>query len=198
MTEWIERCLADPAEQMPDEVRTHAEQCSPCKARIQTVQLLAGTDSRVDTPPDLAGRIVGRIGDRRTKPRRDTMRLIGRAAGIAAVAIVALLIGVQTGLVNGNDAPATSHENDHAITVRLTLDAPHAEQVVVVGDWNGWRGEPMARKSADGHWEVTIRIEPGKEYLYQFVINDEEWIPDPTAPFTVDDGFGGRNSVLDA
>ena len=35
-----------------------------------------------------------------------------------------------------------------------------------------------------------------RSYTYSFVIDGERWVPDPGAPETVDDGFGGVNSIL--
>jgi len=90
-------------------------------------------------------------------------------------------------------------EGNHRITVHLTLEAPEAENVAVVGDWNKWDPEvhQMRDENGDGIWELSIHIEEGGEYQYQFLINGEKWIPDPKAPLKVKDGFGGTNSILD-
>jgi len=84
------------------------------------------------------------------------------------------------------------------ITVHLTLEAPEAESVAVVGDWNGWDPEKnrMSDPNRDGIWELRLKLEKGGEYQYQFLINGNRWIPDPDAPLKVKDGFGGTNSVL--
>jgi 1,4-alpha-glucan branching enzyme len=40
-----------------------------------------------------------------------------------------------------------------------------------------------------------VPVVPGRRYQYQFVV-DGRWVTDPLAP-AADDGFGGRNAVLD-
>jgi hypothetical protein len=84
------------------------------------------------------------------------------------------------------------------VVVRLELAAPAAESVAVVGDWNGWdpRAHPLSERNSTGLWEIEIEILSGEEYRYQFLVDGEQWIPDPEAPITVSDGFGGTNSVL--
>ncbi len=48
-------------------------------------------------------------------------------------------------------------------------------------------------------WEVwvgQVQVQPGR-YNYVIVVDGERMLVDPTAPQVVDDGFGGKNSVLD-
>ena len=84
------------------------------------------------------------------------------------------------------------------MVVRFYLEAPSASTVALVGDWNDWDGEAHLLRDVegDGLWETEIRLVPGREYRYQFFIDGKEWIADPGAPLSVDDGFGGKNSVL--
>jgi 1,4-alpha-glucan branching enzyme len=90
-------------------------------------------------------------------------------------------------------------QSPRTVTVHLTLEAPTARTVSVVGDWNQWNPDAHVMKDAneDGVWEIRLKLEPDQVYQYQFIINDERWIPDPESPVKVDDGFGGTNSVLD-
>lgn len=82
------------------------------------------------------------------------------------------------------------------VFVRFELTAPDARAVAVAGSFNGWRPEtlPMRRQAA-GVWSVTIPLALG-EYRYEFVVDGRQWVVDPTAHALVDDGFGGRNSVI--
>ena len=52
----------------------------------------------------------------------------------------------------------------------------------------------MVRGTA-GIWSVTVALPIG-EHRYEFVVDQTRWVPDPTAHAQVDDGFGGRNSVI--
>jgi 1,4-alpha-glucan branching enzyme len=80
--------------------------------------------------------------------------------------------------------------------VRFALPAPKAISVAVAGSFNGWDAGAHRLAGPDEHgiWTVTLPLPPGR-YEYLFVINGTEWAADPSAP-AVDDGFGGRNSVI--
>jgi hypothetical protein len=105
-------------------------------------------------------------------------------------------------------APATGEPIRRAATVRSVEDpavsdglvrfrmlAPDAEQVYVVGDFNGWSPEatPLSRRSG-GWWEMTVELPPGS---YQFIyLVDGETLTPPRAATRVDDGFGGENGLF--
>jgi 1,4-alpha-glucan branching enzyme len=99
---------------------------------------------------------------------------------------------VVTSAVIGSGAQSDS------VVVHLSLEAPEAEAVSVVGDWNDWdpKAHVMKDENGDGVWEVRIEVSKDREYEYQFLLNGDKWIPDPNAPLHVSDGFGGKNSVL--
>ncbi|MCF7929304.1 MAG: isoamylase early set domain-containing protein [Spirochaetales bacterium] len=110
--------------------------------------------------------------------------------------------------ISGEEAPAvtlpesTEAPQETAIIVHLRLEAPEAESVSVVGDWNGWDPQEhrMHDKDGNGIWELRLKIHESGEYQYQFLVNGkegEQWIPDPKSPLQVSDGFGGTNSILD-
>jgi len=67
--------------------------------------------------------------------------------------------------------------------------------VAVAGDFNGWSTEATPlRRGPGGTWTVELPLGPGR-HQYQFVV-DDVFVPDPAGP-TVDDGFGGKNAVID-
>jgi len=91
-------------------------------------------------------------------------------------------------------APAVVADLD-TVFVRFELVAPQARSASVAGSFNGWdpNALPM-RRSASGTWIVTVPLAVG-EHQYQFVVDGTRWEPDPSAAI-VEDGFGGRNSVI--
>lgn len=110
---------------------------------------------------------------------------------------------VPSGAISSEDVTSEAAVSSDAavpspVVVRLELLAPAAESVAVVGDWNGWdpQAHHLSERNGSGLWEIEIEVLPGEEYRYQFLIDGEQWIPDPTSPITVGDGFGGTNSVL--
>ena len=71
------------------------------------------------------------------------------------------------------------------------------KSVAVAGTFNGWNKNANALKAdADGKtWRLTLPLNYG-QYLYKFVLNDENWIIDPAAKNQEIDGEGNSNSVL--
>jgi hypothetical protein len=81
------------------------------------------------------------------------------------------------------------------VYVRFELRQPDASAVHLAGDFNEWApgAIPLVR-SDGGVWSVTLPMTVG-QHAYQFIVDGERWVPDPEAA-VVDDGFGGRNSVI--
>jgi 1,4-alpha-glucan branching enzyme len=79
--------------------------------------------------------------------------------------------------------------------VVLEIVSPAAKQVQVAGSFNEWNPErtPLAPAS-NGRWTSNLLLGPGR-HEYLFVV-DGQWIPDPNARESVNNPFGGRNSVL--
>ncbi|MBI4395584.1 MAG: diguanylate cyclase [Elusimicrobia bacterium] len=79
----------------------------------------------------------------------------------------------------------------------LKSDDPHVQQVCVVGDFNNWnkRTHLMTRLPSGNEWEIAISIKPGR-YRYKFLVNNTQWLPDPSAQEFESDGFGGQCSIL--
>jgi len=73
-------------------------------------------------------------------------------------------------------------------------------KVHVAGSFNNWAGTiaagGWAMTLANGAWSVTKQLAPG-QYQYKLVLDESQWIADPSDPNTAPDGFGGNNSVLD-
>jgi hypothetical protein len=91
-------------------------------------------------------------------------------------------------------APATTCEK----TFRLENNGG-AQTVWLTGSFTSWGGNPGAgaielTKDTGSVWNVTRTMESG-EYQYKFIVDGNTWIADPGNPNSVDDGFGGHNSV---
>jgi anti-sigma factor RsiW len=69
-------------------------------------------------------------------------------------------------------------------------------QVAVAGSFNGWKAGLIPMRKQGEAWTATLILPPGS-YEYMFIEDDTRWVTDPRAPLTRDDGFGGRNAVLD-
>jgi glycosidase len=72
-----------------------------------------------------------------------------------------------------------------------------AKKVVVTGNWLGWSTDvaaPLTDVDADGTFTGTVKLGAGA-WQYKFVA-DGKWFTDPLNLDTLDDGFGGKNSVI--
>ena len=93
--------------------------------------------------------------------------------------------------------------------ILFQYDAPSARQVNLAGNFpnNEWLkhgdkidvmrddGESGDRVAGDGIWSIIKPLSAGR-YEYKFVVDHNSWVEDPNALETVDDGYGGKNSVL--
>lgn len=79
--------------------------------------------------------------------------------------------------------------------VAFELIKPEAKTVFLAGSFNGWKPDqtPLER-TRDGKWMREVRPKPGR-HEYLFVV-DGSWQPDPLANESVENPFGGKNSVV--
>jgi 1,4-alpha-glucan branching enzyme len=82
--------------------------------------------------------------------------------------------------------------------VLFTIQAPKAQKVAIVGDFNNWSmtADPMYDREEKGLWSVTLPLQPG-HYEYKYVIDGEKWTHDVGNPKRIKDGFGSYNSVVE-
>jgi 1,4-alpha-glucan branching enzyme len=104
---------------------------------------------------------------------------------------------VVVGPVDPSEKPDRPIETptSRVFNVEFTLNAPSANAVSLVGDFNNWSStaSPM-QKRPNGEWAVMLQMPLGR-HEYKFVVDGREQ-SDPQNPEQVDDGKGGRKSVL--
>jgi glycosidase len=71
--------------------------------------------------------------------------------------------------------------------------------VTVIGSFDNWgAGVPMTLNG--GSWQATVNVAWDAQTVYKFHVTyssaPDAWLPDPNNPTQVDDGYGGKNSVL--
>ena len=67
----------------------------------------------------------------------------------------------------------------------------HGDKVDMMHD-DGKNGDKIAK---DGIWSI-VKVLPSGRYQYKFVVDRNTWIEDPNALESIDDGYGGKNSIL--
>ena len=93
--------------------------------------------------------------------------------------------------------------------ILFQYDAPSARLVNLAGNFpdNEWLkygnqfdvmhddGKNGDKVAGDGIWSIVKPLSVGR-YEYKFLVDRNSWFEDPNALETVDDGYGGKNSVL--
>ncbi len=81
-------------------------------------------------------------------------------------------------------------------SARFVIQAPQAKEVDVIGSFNHWdpHSDRLEGPGKNGVWTITIPLSEGR-YEYLFLIDGKTGLLDPATP-SVEDGLGGRNSVI--
>ena len=85
---------------------------------------------------------------------------------------------------------------DNVVKVTFALPSEAAsDSVRLVGEFNGWEGTPLERQK-DGTWKTTVALEPGREYEFRYLADEQKWLNEPAADRQVSNPFGEDNSVV--
>jgi len=88
---------------------------------------------------------------------------------------------------------------------KVTFELPKAElpegieveSVHLVGEFNDWGHTATSMKrSKKGVFRATLELEPGREYLFRYLINGEVWHNEWHADAYVPTGLGDDNCVV--
>ncbi len=114
---------------------------------------------------------------------------------VAASRALVLCLGALSATPNSVFAQtrfANSTSSGRVHTFEFRPETP-VRSVNVAGTFNGWNKDANALQlGADGVWRAALPLAFGRQE-YKFVLNGEQWIPDPKAPAQND---GNGNSVL--
>jgi hypothetical protein len=119
-----------------------------------------------------------------------SFRLVGAAAAAVLVVFFAFTFIFNT--------PDTSPICSAEVQFSLRINDNKTHTVAIAGDFNNWDPQTniLEDPEGDGIWTGTLKLEPGR-YEYMFVMDGENWFPDPNALRYVKDGFGNKNAILD-
>jgi hypothetical protein len=117
------------------------------------------------------------------------------AYALLAAAVVALAVLVSSGRPSPVGGPQmASVGTAPRLFVQFRLQAANASTVRLAGSFTNWQPQYELHQSAPGVWTVTLPLPLGV-HDYAFVVDGQQWVPDPYAQ-PVDDGFGGTNSRI--
>ncbi len=96
----------------------------------------------------------------------------------------------------GGEEEAPPEKGLRKVTFTFQPRISGVENVFLAGTFNDWKENKtrMTDQDGDGTYQVTLLLPPGK-YQYKFVV-DGKWTTDQSAEEFADDGFGGKNSVI--
>jgi hypothetical protein len=134
-----------------------------------------------------------------------------RVSPIGAFAAAAALVGivaftawqmtpvdqtqVATQTIDGDLVPVANTGEEPLVLQQFTFYQKGLQSISVVGQFNDWDADSTALKEVSpGVWTVSVALRPGV-YEYQFILNGQQRVTDPTMPKTSND-FGSPNSVV--
>lgn len=91
---------------------------------------------------------------------------------------------------------ASSHNDKVSVTFELPATV-WANQVAVVGEFNGW--DPTAhplQQERDGTWRLSVQLDRHRRYQFRYLLNGTQWFNDWAADDYVPNRSGGFNSVV--
>jgi hypothetical protein len=91
--------------------------------------------------------------------------------------------------VPGPSAPEITSDG-----VMFSIEAPDAERVQLVGDFNDWSADGNEMEPSGGIWRKVVKLPPGS-YRYRYVV-DGRWQSDPLNGLVEPSPYGGDNSVF--
>ncbi|MFW5995025.1 MAG: isoamylase early set domain-containing protein [Spirochaetia bacterium] len=117
---------------------------------------------------------------------------------VAAASLVSYSLGYREGSGTSETAVTETGEQSDTVTVQFRVVMPDAEEVSLIGDFNDWDPEatPLTLRDDGRTWSATLDLRGDRAYTYNFVVDDEQVIPDPAADRTIPDSFGGEKSVI--
>lgn len=174
-------------DQLPSELRRTAE---AWERALEDIRATAPAGA----PAGLDGRIRAAVGARRPRSAWLDWLIRPRPVPVSPIAALAAALALLLALPLGLTISSSGQQAE--IYVQFVVDAPMAETVHVVGDFNDWQPTvALEDPDGDGVWSSRIPLRPGV-HQYMFVIDGADWITDPNATSYQDDGFGQRNAVI--
>ena len=176
-------------------VEAHLAECPLCRHLLDSLASLdfalgeAGEAGEVGVSTGITAGVMARL------PRDPLARRVLRAAlkSHPVIALAGFILVFSLGVLSAYRVGETT---SGVREVEITLAYPGASSVALMGDFNGWdpKGLPM-RRVLGGGWQVTLKV-PRGIYHYNLLVDGANIVPDPSGTPQVDDGFGGKSSVM--
>ena len=188
-------------------IEEHLKSCPTCQDEyLKLKEMVASLNflPQVSAPQNLTQNIMAKISQEEIqiqsswidnlKKQISIPRLSFRLVG-AAAAVVLVMFFTFTFIFN---TPDTSPICSAEVQFSLRINDNKSHTVAIAGDFNNWdpQTNTLEDPEGDGIWTGTLNLKPGR-YEYMFVMDGENWFPDPNALRYVKDGFGNKNAILE-
>src|SRR5207247_8818594 len=122
------------------------------------------------------------------------MEVLQREAGTASDGLVTF---EESAIPASTDADETEPWTPAATSkeVVFTIEADHAAQVQVMGDFNDWNLEGSEMERVDGIWQKVVTLPPGR-YRYSYIV-DGRWQSYTLNVAVAPNHHGGFDSILE-
>jgi 1,4-alpha-glucan branching enzyme len=88
-------------------------------------------------------------------------------------------------------------KKDNVTKVTFVLPAEAGGNTVhVVGEFNEWQASQAMKRQKDKSWRLTVNLDPGSEYQFRYLLNEQVWFNDPEADGYAPNPYGEQNSVV--
>jgi argininosuccinate synthase len=86
-------------------------------------------------------------------------------------------------------------KNGQKVWVTFTFEPDErVDSVIIAGEWNSWKHEPMKRKKS-GEYSITKILPIENDFQFGYKINGNRWITETECP-KVPSPFESHNSLL--
>ncbi len=190
------------------EIEAHLNSCSNCQKEYRSWKDLfqALNSIPVESPsPDFTARVMEQIGKAEPAVGQSWWEKVHHIITIPRVSLkwaaalgTAMVVAVMGFNLYFSPVQPICTNNLSEITFTLQADASQVKSIAIVGDFNDWdpKRNPLNDENGDGVWTTTLKLEPGR-YEYMFILDGQQWIPDPAAYRYVRDGFGNKNAIIE-
>ncbi|TFG81929.1 MAG: hypothetical protein E4H20_08730 [Spirochaetales bacterium] len=154
-----------------------------------SIELFRRDPSRAQATEDAIMGRVRALG----RPDRPPAHWSRGPARVATILAAAALVAVASSLLT-----VWAIERSSTVSVRFVLEAPGARSVTLAADFTDWspEGYDLKQNRETGQWEIIVSLRKGRAYSYNFIVDGERWVVDPSAPVFLDDGLGGKVSSI--
>jgi len=90
----------------------------------------------------------------------------------------------------------TYSKTKNVCKVTFTFKPEHAETVEILGLNSDWKNSIVMSKKKDGTFSCNVDLQKNTEHQFKYLVDETEWINEPTADSEIPDQFGGKNSVI--